>query len=548
MNRKNLTAAVLAGLAGAAGIVGSAQAVNINPDGLGQVLIYPYYTVNGGNVTLLSVVNTTEDAKAVKVRFTEGQNTREVLDFNLYLSAYDVWAAGIVNVDGTPTLYVNDTSCTVPYIYGNGGTQEFLPYALTDGGATTIDRAREGHFEMIEMGTLIDDSEASIGRMSATAATHVAAQACTTEADGACPAVPANCQQLVDAWTDPDDTVAGDEGYWLQDPFTDLTAPSGGLFGGASIINVSEGFMTSYDAKAINGFATMVDANDVLHQEPGNVLPGLNSGDVVDGTVFLDTGATLTSTGLTRGVDAVSFVFMHDQIMNEYTTEDSVAAGTEWVVTFPTKHFYVYPPSSGSDTPVDPFTSTWQPVLTEGACEVVLLDTLWNREEQSFIAPIDPGDPVPPIVSPAPPGVIDPVNPIIPFELCYETSVIRFGAVGPTPKIETGTEILGSVNYHNIDNTELGYETGWARLQLEDYPHDANGDGIIDKFEAELKRQPLGSFGDALGLAGLPVTGFAVYQFDNGFLGDGADVLAHYGGIFQHKGTRKLASMHITPK
>ena len=34
MNRKNLTAAVLAGLAGAAGIVGSAQAVNINPDGL----------------------------------------------------------------------------------------------------------------------------------------------------------------------------------------------------------------------------------------------------------------------------------------------------------------------------------------------------------------------------------------------------------------------------------------------------------------------------------------------------------------------------------
>ena len=51
MNRKNLTAAVLAGLAGVAGIVGSAQAVNINPDGLGQVLLYPYYTTNGGNVT-----------------------------------------------------------------------------------------------------------------------------------------------------------------------------------------------------------------------------------------------------------------------------------------------------------------------------------------------------------------------------------------------------------------------------------------------------------------------------------------------------------------
>ena len=95
MNRKNLTAAVLAGLAGAAGIVGTAQAVNVNPDGLGEVLLYPYYTTNGGNMTLLSVVNTSDEAKAVKVRFLEGQNSREVLDFNLYMSKYDVWTASI---------------------------------------------------------------------------------------------------------------------------------------------------------------------------------------------------------------------------------------------------------------------------------------------------------------------------------------------------------------------------------------------------------------------------------------------------------------------
>ncbi len=142
MNRKNLTAAVLAGLAGAAGIVGSAQAVNINPDGLGQVLIYPYYTVNSGNQTLLSVVNTTDEAKAVKVRFKEGKNSREVLDFNLYMSAWDVWTAAIVD-DGVcppeeecaaPTLYTTDTSCTVPYIYGNGGSQVFLPLGMNDTG------------------------------------------------------------------------------------------------------------------------------------------------------------------------------------------------------------------------------------------------------------------------------------------------------------------------------------------------------------------------------------------------------------------------------
>lgn len=67
-----------------------ARAVHINPDGLGQLLFYPYYTVRNGNVTAMSIVNTTSLTKAVKVRFLEGKNGREVLDFNLFLSPTDV--------------------------------------------------------------------------------------------------------------------------------------------------------------------------------------------------------------------------------------------------------------------------------------------------------------------------------------------------------------------------------------------------------------------------------------------------------------------------
>jgi len=116
MNRKNLTAAVLAGLAGAAGIAATAQAVNLNPDGLGQVLVYPYYTANDGNTTILSVVNTTDNAKAVKVRFLEGFNSREVLDFNLYLSHHDVWVAAIAQSDvSNPVVsYETDTFLVIP--------------------------------------------------------------------------------------------------------------------------------------------------------------------------------------------------------------------------------------------------------------------------------------------------------------------------------------------------------------------------------------------------------------------------------------------------
>ena len=39
--KKSLHAAVLAGL-GALGAAGTANAVHINPDGLGQVVLYPY--------------------------------------------------------------------------------------------------------------------------------------------------------------------------------------------------------------------------------------------------------------------------------------------------------------------------------------------------------------------------------------------------------------------------------------------------------------------------------------------------------------------------
>ncbi|HKE47551.1 MAG TPA: hypothetical protein VKB52_05770, partial [Rhodanobacteraceae bacterium] len=42
------------------------SAVTLNPRGIGQVLIYPYYTVNRGQDTLVSLVNTASIAKLVR--------------------------------------------------------------------------------------------------------------------------------------------------------------------------------------------------------------------------------------------------------------------------------------------------------------------------------------------------------------------------------------------------------------------------------------------------------------------------------------------------
>ena len=544
MNRKNLTAAVLAGLAGAAGIASTAQAVNLNPDGLGQVLIYPYYTVKGGNSTILSVVNTTEEAKAVKVRFLEGQNSQEVLDFNLYLSAFDVWVAAIANGtadfenttqfgfpgegDDVATLFVNDTSCTVPYLFGNGGEQDFLTFALdADDGSLMPNRTREGHFEMIEMGTLLGSSAA--------AATH---------SDG----VPASCETLVDAWTEViDGVIDANDGYWLQDPLTDISAPSGGLFGGAAVINPGDGTMYSYDARAINGFADdAVGAQGPLHNQPGTELPNLSSGNIPQGIVFLDDGS-VTSSSFTRGVDAVSYVFMHDTMMNEYSTETIAGAQSEWVVTFPTKRFYTFPDDSGSATPIAPFTSLWSDndgdSVNDGACESVSLDGIFDREEATP-GEVPPGE-RPPIVSPAPPDP-DP-DPSVPFQLCFETNVIRFGEAGADEDddgvgdlIPDATEILGSENFTNFDNVALGFENGWAKVDLFNYEEDTDADGVFDTVS---QRDPLGN------LVGLPMTGFWVIEYTNGFLEDeeGNTVLANYGGLFNHKATRMVMAPAPVP-
>jgi len=573
MNRKNLTAAVLAGLAGAAGIAGTAQAVNLNPDGLGQVLIYPYFTVNDGNDTLLSVVNTTDSAKAVKVRFKEGFNSRELLDFNIYLSAYDVWVAAISDNDGTPTLYIPDATCTVPYLFENDsdgdgvGEQEFLPFDYTgdnsDGGPEGIERAAEGYFEMIEMGTLTNDEEDS-----ADAATHV------IDDDGF--QHPFDCQQLIDAWTD----NPGAGGYWIDDANIDITRASGGLFGGAAIINVANGTMDAYDAKAIQGVDKAANGRHFL---PGGLIPSLNSGTENEATIFFgvpkDEAVTLS---YPRPVDAISAVFMHEYTMNEYSIESGVAAASEWVMTFPTKNYYVDPtllPSNSSWQPDtnDPGCGGWElgdeefparsgPHHTDGIdttdvnpangifdpqedwvlCSYVEIDTtgaippftslfngeacetfgfeIWDREED---ASDNPDNSIPPIVSPPPPGGS---TPDVPNEMCYEVNVLRFGNDGVfrsifgTPEIEGATLLkqvdTGSITYNGGDSTKPR-ESGWARINWGFDPDHL----------------------DYAGLVGLPVTGFWALQFENGFLGTPeASVLSNYGGLFQHKGNVRRIS------
>ena len=566
MNRKNLTAAVLAALAGAAGIAGTAQAVNINPDGTGQVLLYPYYTANDGNQTVLSVVNTTEQAKAVKVRFLEGFNSREVLDFNLYLSAFDVWVAAIASAQdlGIPTvgdetipyLKIPDSSCTVPYLYGWGvengndyGLQEFLSLAyagvlVDDGGPQTIGRAAEGHFEIIEMGTLTNGSAipADPDAEPPVPETLGSAAQVTHGVDG----LPADCWALTDKWTENGDPTKS--GIWFKEAqtgdgqaTTDTIRNSGGLFGTAAVINSENGTMYSYDATAIQGFD---DTSDGIHYIPGGVRPSLNSGSQTDAWVFFGVPQnTSVMLDYDTSVDAVSAVLMHENIMNEYTIEDDLNAATEWIVTFPTKNFYAdydrmvtaglapkeviceddeddpdYDPECEDvlAEPREPFNTLFAETNKAGdpVCEVVGLKT-WDREEATFTPDaVVPGT-RPPVVSPSIPdcdpslGDADCQPDEVQFQLCNEVNVLRFGeeSIFGTPDFGDDGSLLISV-----DNE---YGSGWGWINF----------GGSDRLLVD---------DDGAALVGLPVAGFAAWEVENDFV-DGGDVKANYGGLFKHK-------------
>lgn len=480
MKRKILNSAVLAGLTGVAGIASISNAVNLNPDGLGEVLIYPYYTVNGDNDTFISVVNTTNVVKAVKVRFLEANNSAEVLDFNLYLSPFDVWTAVITrepgNEDGAAIVATQDVSCTVPsfFIQPDGALNPSTPYVrfrtlrLNDKVGPSPARTREGYVEMIEMGEI--DPTTNLGAL----AIHGSS------------GVPAGCGTLNALWAP--------GGAFSLNPGLGVSEPDGGLFGGGFIVNGPGGFAGGYNADAIAGFFDPIDSSVDLHTRPDSLFPSLEEADTGDGLTVtsnvFDNASVVTSSWTQGEADAVSAVFMRDEVFNEYAIDSDLNGATEWVLTFPTKRFYVNPGIN------PPFTSSFG---SAGACEEVGI-RFWNREERTTVGGVN----FSPSEDPRP-------------NLCWEAQVVSFGQAGGS------SDILGSPLVENIAVGAAGFENGWARISL-----DADGQGFTSI--------------DGDDYAGLPVTGFSYSVIQNGTLqdADGNSILANYAYMFAHRYSRDI--------
>lgn len=469
-----------AAVAVALGVAGSAHAAFLSEDGLGQVLLFPYYTVNGGYDTYITVTNTTSQGKAVKVRFLEGKNSQEVLDFNLYLSKYDSWFAGVTASGTGAKVVALDNSCTAPIIPAAGKDFRNSKYASMspDLAEKDLSRVREGYVEMIEMGTIND------GTVLANWITHNSA------------GVPNNCNAVSAAWsaTGVNQVTTGNL----------AVAPvSGGIYGTGSLVNVAQGTDYSYDAVAIDAFSNATLAANGLHFKPGDTSPSLANAAPVSTVVGIN-AATNEQTVLTtlwpnEPRHAISAVLQRSSVYNDYLIDPALSAGTDIVVTFPTKNLYqngytaTLPGTSDA-----PFTNSG--FTSDGACESISL-VPYSREEQTPGGTID--------FSPAP---------VAGTALCWEANVLTLN----------NTSVLGSVKLGN--NLNPGYTSGWLNLSF----NGANQALVSAGGTTVVTAGGVVTTAQNATYAGLPVIGFSVQKY--GFNGLG------FGGSFISKYTRTITS------
>jgi hypothetical protein len=490
------------------------QAVmHLASDGRGEVLVFPYYTSDGGNQTLLSVVNSTSRGKAVKVRFREGSNSRSVLDFNIYLAPFDVWTGSVFDPQTTQraALVTRDNSCTVPAIktstvlptLSNGVRYVgFSNYTYSgsnnDSGEDSVARAREGHFEMIEMGEV-------------TNATRQSLRAISPNASG----VPLNCAQIENAWR-PD--ILPNDAYWLSaSAMVDMAAPRGGLHGFAAMVDTLGGTMLGYGAEAIAGFSTVVQ-----HTGPGDELPNLGSAVGTDGVVVARVvhgdGEAMLRYPAAQAIDAVSAVFTARALYNDFVSSAAVGGASEWVMTFPTKQFYT---DLTAGPAIAPFVNAFPRSGTQGSAPLSFAIDVRDRD-----------------------GTL---------RLCEPTSsatadCAAFGGVPPPPSMNT--TLNWAVNVLSFGQTQSGATSVFGSSRRLEVPlgqvfagnQASDGSAGINFYapwrdgSAYAIAHSLRPDSSGARLAGLPVVGFWASRYTNTAVTPG--VLANYSGTVRHQITQ----------
>lgn len=659
-NPKKTKLATTMAVALAAGSAGTQAAVQLATEGVGDAAIIPYYSVRGTDSvapwrTFIRIFNTSLNAVAVKVRFREAENSREVLDFIVWLSPRDAWTGWLdPNADGAgnPGIRTDDVSCTTParandnwpplnpqpvgqpanrpVVYETFKADAFQG-VYDDGGTDGLERTKEGHVEIIGVaqwapGTLMANNVThppggtapscinteffNLGETPPAAALATAqdvdnvltvnAYLVRTET-GQSVGVPvtmlANFAMPITQLNSPTqaDVVAASNvvanrliGEVVSDaqkpdldsadPFsivTNLGRQTFNSFPGQITFNPANPLNNLFYLSAWNEFATQI--NGFVADTP-NLLAPIVGGELraasrrslttdANGVLVTPAASGIPSVNepgwvypwIRGGVDAVSAVLTRREVVNEWgrrsdQTKAVKEIATQWVLTFPTKHYYVdiqkdeaiptYSPFNidniyptlmdfgivgPSPEPVafDPFAERFQ--FTGVACNRFSI-RLFDYEEQfaTFTSPV-------PSVTPG---------------LCYETNVIGFGNQTDSSGLDVGLPTKVGFNIPATSFPSTKATEGWAVMDLGTSisaggfaPHTGSqAPGGVNRGLRGYRVNPRSGViqGNTV-YWGLPVVGFQVTNFQ---IGANAD---NFANAHDHAYTRHIEVSTVVP-
>ena len=366
--KKSTLALSIAAAIGGFGMAGNALAVTDilsgaeansvmarNDGGIGHQLLFPYFSAQGSNATLLTITNTdTTNGKLVKVRFRGATNSDDLYDFQIAMSPGDVWTAAVTRdaTSGGATLTTTDKSCTVPFVVNGNFKTDRVQGALA---ANTL----EGYVEVINM--------ANIRPVTASGSPTTFTSALFTAIKHVNGVAPCTAAILTDKLGQ-DNTYAqlnavnanGSTGIGLAAPTTGLTgdwiildqAKTAAWSGSATALEVrsSAGVATTGDivfwpqlvgTPATVTFSTTASTTglDLMTADPlfTSGVASIQNYDLPD----LSTAYSGTATSAAIQADQSTSQLAVTSVANQYTTETGIAAVTDLLFSQPFRRYSV---------------------------------------------------------------------------------------------------------------------------------------------------------------------------------------------------------------
>lgn len=452
MKKKLLAVGVAATLGVMSGVAGAAMEVQAS--GVGHVNVLPYYSVQGGNATLISITNTDQvNGKVVKVRFRGVEFSDDVFDFQVFMSPGDVFT-GAVTQEGTKAKFATvDKTCTLPASVN----QPFVDIRLRDDKKPT--GTLEGYVEIINMGDIPFTPGAGTPPVPVnalgTAIQHVRGVApCTAAAlIGPNPNVP---------WSHATGPLPEFSSY--------LVPPTTGIMSHAIIINVPTSKAFTVPATAISPTAAVGyvpywrQANIPL--APGTILDQTpaNLADLTHDRIFFSTSGAVklyefdlpdlstpydpaaAGSALAQR-DLTSAALQRPAVYVDYVTDTSILAATDVVLSQPTRrYYYTYTPITESVATVTGADGLYASLDVASNRIGVGNATFYDREEQTSFSASSI------VISPNPPSAATR------FSLLGEVAIISVNSS------KVPTDALGGSITSQIYTAPNGFRDGWAFL------------------------------------------------------------------------------------